>query len=213
MRLTPYLDEIERELAAFGRRLRAAAGCEPIEVIPPRIERFDGAAAWSRLTSEQQGAIGAAALEVAVAREGMEVSRDTREELLFEAAENAAGGALAERALEPLLEAGAIPRDAAPGIPSLLGPICRGCGRTARDADRTPPWESASEWPEPDRCPACVADAPVQARTTLVPEAPVMSHDEPIEAWCEPCHGTGEVECYCGGDLCVCGEQTTECHH
>ena len=36
-------------------------------------------------------------------------------------------------------------------------------------------------------------------------------HDEPMEVWCEPCQGTGEVECYCGGDLCVCGEQTTEC--
>ncbi|WP_182466801.1 hypothetical protein [Sphingomonas gilva] len=25
------------------------------------------------------------------------------------------------------------------------------------------------------------------------------------ERWCETCHNTGEVDCYCGGDLCVCG--------
>lgn len=23
--------------------------------------------------------------------------------------------------------------------------------------------------------------------------------------WCETCHNTGEVDCHCGGDLCVCG--------
>lgn len=23
--------------------------------------------------------------------------------------------------------------------------------------------------------------------------------------WCSTCQNTGEVDCYCGGDLCVCG--------
>ncbi|MFZ5746373.1 MAG: hypothetical protein ACOY45_01805 [Pseudomonadota bacterium] len=25
------------------------------------------------------------------------------------------------------------------------------------------------------------------------------------ESWCDTCKNTGEVDCYCGGDLCVCG--------
>ncbi len=24
------------------------------------------------------------------------------------------------------------------------------------------------------------------------------------EFWCEECHNTGELDCYCGGDICVC---------
>lgn len=34
------------------------------------------------------------------------------------------------------------------------------------------------------------------------------------EFWCEECHNTGSVECYCGGDLCVCeynGEMPCPC--
>jgi hypothetical protein len=27
------------------------------------------------------------------------------------------------------------------------------------------------------------------------------------DAWCDVCHNTGSVECYCGGDLCVCENQ------
>lgn len=23
-------------------------------------------------------------------------------------------------------------------------------------------------------------------------------------SWCEHCHNTGSLDCYCGGDLCVC---------
>lgn len=26
--------------------------------------------------------------------------------------------------------------------------------------------------------------------------------------YCDTCHNTGEVDCYCGGDLCVCGGET-----
>ena len=26
--------------------------------------------------------------------------------------------------------------------------------------------------------------------------------------YCDRCQNTGEVECYCGGDLCVCGGDT-----
>ena len=125
--------------------------------------RFDGAAAWSMLEPEAQAAIGGAALELVVARQGMDLSRDEREEAIFEAAETATVEVLEERALEHLLDVGAIPRREVPGIPSLLGPVCRGCGRTESDTCWTPPWESASDWPEPDRCSACVADGPVRA--------------------------------------------------
>jgi len=26
----------------------------------------------------------------------------------------------------------------------------------------------------------------------------------PKSGWCETCHNTGYVNCYCGGDLCIC---------
>jgi hypothetical protein len=26
-----------------------------------------------------------------------------------------------------------------------------------------------------------------------------------MKGYCDTCHNTGEVDCYCGGDLCVCG--------
>jgi hypothetical protein len=32
--------------------------------------------------------------------------------------------------------------------------------------------------------------------------------------WCEPCHNTGEIDCGCGGDLCVCKNYGTyPCPH
>ena len=27
--------------------------------------------------------------------------------------------------------------------------------------------------------------------------------------WCDGCCGTGELDCYCGGDLCVCSNNGT----
>lgn len=29
--------------------------------------------------------------------------------------------------------------------------------------------------------------------------------------YCDRCQNTGEVNCYCGGDLCVCGRQEIAC--
>ena len=40
----------------------------------------------------------------------------------------------------------------------------------------------------------------------------LMSHDEPAEVMCGTCDGHGVCGCYCGGDLCVCGELEYECH-
>lgn len=34
------------------------------------------------------------------------------------------------------------------------------------------------------------------------------------DEYCEHCHNTGEVDCYCGGDLCVCENNGTyPCPH
>lgn len=36
-----------------------------------------------------------------------------------------------------------------------------------------------------------------------------------MRGYCDICHNTGEVDCYCGGDFCVCGGDngggTNEC--
>lgn len=29
--------------------------------------------------------------------------------------------------------------------------------------------------------------------------------------YCDRCNNTGEIDCYCGGDLCVCGCQELPC--
>lgn len=29
--------------------------------------------------------------------------------------------------------------------------------------------------------------------------------------FCTRCQNTGEIECYCGGDLCLCGRQEITC--
>lgn len=29
--------------------------------------------------------------------------------------------------------------------------------------------------------------------------------------YCDECQNTGTVGCYCGGDLCVCGEEELPC--
>ena len=40
----------------------------------------------------------------------------------------------------------------------------------------------------------------------------IETEDDVLGAWdiqdgiyCDTCHGTGVVDCWCGGDLCVCG--------
>jgi hypothetical protein len=29
--------------------------------------------------------------------------------------------------------------------------------------------------------------------------------------YCDRCQNTGEIECHCGGDLCICGQGEIEC--
>ena len=134
------------------------------------LRRFDGAALWPQLSPEQQAAFGAAALELAIARHGMDVARDMREEHLFEAAEQAAGAVIENLATKHVLETGLVSHDEVPGIPSLLGPVCRQCGCTEHDACWTPPWGEGCSWVEPDLCSACAAGSGVRPRTAPAPE-------------------------------------------
>lgn len=150
--MSTYLDEVERELRGIGaqRPIKPDVDPEP----RPGPGRFDGAAAWARLGREAHDAIGSAALELIVARYGADLSPDMQTEVLFEAAEDVAGGHLEEIALEHLLHVGAIPRADVPGIPSLLGRICAECGATSADAGWRPPW---TDWTEDGViCPCCM---------------------------------------------------------
>lgn len=36
-------------------------------------------------------------------------------------------------------------------------------------------------------------------------------HDDRREVMCGSCDGHGVKDCYCGGDLCVCGQQEYDC--
>ena len=31
------------------------------------------------------------------------------------------------------------------------------------------------------------------------------------DGYCDRCANTGEIDCHCGGDLCVCGRDTLPC--
>ena len=175
--IAPVLTEAQRQAfydavqsSPFPAHLRLLPDPQLLALKPVRTpgetpSRFDGAEAWARLEPEAQTAIGAAALEFVVARLGMDVSYDEPAECVFEAAEHAVGVILEECATEHMLDVGAIPPDQVPGIPSLLGPVCRQCGCTERDACWTPPWGEGCSWVEPDLCSACAADAQIQPRT------------------------------------------------
>ena len=156
--------------------LQPYPGPEPLTAAPTRNpetppRRFDGAAIWSRLSTEQQTAFGAAAIELAIARYGAEVARDEREERLILAAEEACNERIDELAEEHVLVYGVVDPDEVPGIPTLLGPVCRQCGCTEHNACWTPPWGEGCRWVEPDLCSACAANSHVRPRTAPVPES------------------------------------------
>ena len=37
-----------------------------------------------------------------------------------------------------------------------------------------------------------------------------MAAADDADGWCDLCHNTGEVDCYCGGDLCICMNHGTK---
>ena len=136
---------------------------------PASPGRLGGAVIWDRLTPEQQAGLGACAIELAVARFGVEVARDQREEHLFLAAEEGVLTALDQRAEQHVFIDGVVSPRKVPGIPSLLGPICRQCGCTNHDAPGQDRGDSDS-WAEPDLCRPCAADTQIRPRTAPAPE-------------------------------------------
>lgn len=124
--------------------------------------RFDGSAAWTALSDDQQAEIGAIALEFVVNANGEAAyfgcdpcfhgeGADGKnrpfiagESLLMELLMQAAQDALADRV--PALNDDALPVP----IPSLLGAVCRACGCSEQDACAT-----GCRWVEDDLCSSC----------------------------------------------------------
>lgn len=119
-------------------------------------DRFDGAAVWDELTGGEQAEIGAIALELLAAWWAQEQASDPHdgEDALLRAAD-AAEMLLINMLRDTLVEA--VPRellevDGQPRLPSLLGPVCRGCGCSQNDA-----CDVGCGWHEPDLCTACAS--------------------------------------------------------
>ena len=116
--------------------------------------RFDGAAAWAKLTPAQQAEIGAIALEYIVNWHGLDSAASySMAEKAFGAADSLLGDMLMEVVTTAIGDAVPAPSDDGlpVPIPSLLGPICRVCGCSEHDA-----CDGGCAWAEPDLCTACV---------------------------------------------------------
>jgi hypothetical protein len=122
--------------------------------------RFDGAAAWSKLSPEQQAEIGAIALEFVVNMNGEDAYYTGDEEKPAVRPFLAAQPLLTDLLLQTVQDAiisqvPAIDNDDLPvPIPSLLGPVCRACGCSEQDA-----CDEGCSWAEEDLCSACVGRA------------------------------------------------------
>lgn len=119
-------------------------------------ERFDGAQAWSRLTDEERAAIGAAALENAVAFLGQckaDASEDFRVDIAYETAMMESDAAMTNAAADALERIGAVPVNGLPPVPKSAGRLCRECGCTDARACMTS--EGPCSWAEDDLCSAC----------------------------------------------------------
>jgi hypothetical protein len=110
--------------------------------------RFDGLAAWRRLSPRRQRLIGAAALELALCDiVECDPANDPSTLRPFDHAATALLNLLSERAARPLarhLDKGL------PPVPSLIGPVCRKCGCSDDDA-----CAGGCGWAEPDLCTSC----------------------------------------------------------
>ena len=138
-------------------------GAPPQAAQPRWARRVDGASIWSSLDGPERTDIGAACVELMVARVGLEVASTVTAEELYMAAERAIDERLAELAESVLLGRARIDPDREPPLPSLLGRVCAHCGRTDHDVTFVIP----DEWPEPDACHYCVAEQPIRkSRTT-----------------------------------------------
>jgi hypothetical protein len=111
-------------------------------------ERFDGAAAWDKLTKKQQREIGSIAIELAVAARGWATPiKDSAVGRAIYAANELLCGQL-DKAMIPAI--GEFARDTALRLPSRLGDVCRACGCTEHDA-----CHPKCCWVEPGLCSKC----------------------------------------------------------
>lgn len=124
----------------------------------PVPERFDGAAAWARLTPEQQAEIGAIALELPLAWHLLDLEGPGPASALSPvlarvatAADSALMGGLEAVVHEALPPDAYAATDGGPRIPSRLGGVCRACGCSQNDA-----WDEGCGWAAEDLCTACV---------------------------------------------------------
>lgn len=119
-------------------------------------ERFNGAQAWAKLTSEQQAEIGAILLELIVCQNGEDAHEDDGrlgptfeggyphiDQLLMDAVSDALHSRMPE-----------VLNDYHVPVPSLIGPLCRACGCSEYN-----PCPEGCGWAEPDLCTSCAATA------------------------------------------------------
>lgn len=123
--------------------------------------RFIGAEAWDTLTPDQQKIIGAIALEYIVNCNGADAyagKNMTVELRPFERADSILMDMLHQHVADALGELVPSIHDEslAVPVPSLLGPVCRTCGRSEFD----PCVDSVGwcGWTEPDLCTSCSTD-------------------------------------------------------
>lgn len=75
-------------------------------------------------------------------------------------------------------------------------------------------------WSKADLCSACDPVEIVNMKSDLKEKHALACADDRVESfmasngprrYCSTCNNTGEVDCHCGGDLCVCGDEVLPC--
>jgi hypothetical protein len=124
------------------------------------INRFDGAAIWPTLTSEQQADIGAAALNLAMSWRCEDDALDCIP-AFGRVADKAAGDCMDNliNAFDAAVVEGLTETPSGQlRIPTTLGMICEACGCTEDDA-----CEGGCAWARDNRCTSCIESAPETA--------------------------------------------------
>ena len=100
------------------------------EALP--VHRFDSASVWRHIPEHIRMALGMCALELCIARYGVEVAHTKRRSELMVGAEDAVMEALDALVEHYVIERGLVSRTD-PGVPLVAGPICETCGLAATD--------------------------------------------------------------------------------
>ena len=124
---------------------------EPSMPTPADVPRFDPAPVWPHLPAWVREAIGRLALELCVARYGVEVAFTERRSDLMVGAEDVAMEALDAVVARHVVDTGLVSR-ADPGVPLVAGAICDTCGLAATDD-----FAALVGFSSPTRCWQCTA--------------------------------------------------------